>query len=182
MVPPHLEVRFAALDGLPPGTIPPDPWKKVATFAVGGLASVGFDESSDLLLVTSSAGRGVFDCVHGVRLARDSGDFDFDIGNLTVAGIGPVAGKLIRVAGLDGGGLSWGTTDGWGIERHPASWPEDVFFLSPPGHSMLWSPAGQPLRLTKLAGFISEVRAFGFSPTGRTLVVATASDIWVFGR
>jgi hypothetical protein len=38
------------------------------------------------------------------------------------------------------------------------------------------------MKLTKLAGFTSEIRAFGFSPTGQSLVVATAADVSIFGR
>ena len=44
--------------------------------------SDGFAESSDLLLVTSNAGRGVVDCRKGALLARDDDQFDVDIGNL----------------------------------------------------------------------------------------------------
>ena len=42
--------------------------------------SDGFAESSDLLLVTSNAGR--VDCPKGALLARDDDQFDVDIGNL----------------------------------------------------------------------------------------------------
>jgi hypothetical protein len=155
----------------------------VAAFAVGGLTSVGFGESSDLLLAASGAGRGVFDCRKGELLARDDAEeFSFDIGNLVAEGIGPLAQERVRMSGIYGGGLACRTADGWKIERHPLSWPDDELILSPPGQSMLWTPPGQPMLLTKLAGFISEVRAFGFSPTGYSLVVATAADISVFGR
>jgi hypothetical protein len=183
VVPPHLRARFDALNELPPMTMPPEPWRRVAAFAVGGLTSVGFGESSDLLLAASSAGRGLFDCRNGSLLARDDAkDFSFDIGNLLVEGIGSLARERVRMSGIYGGGLACCTPDGWAIERHPLSWPDDELILSPPSQSMLWSPPGQPVTLTKLAGFISQVHAFGFSPTGRSLVVATAADILVFGR
>jgi hypothetical protein len=161
----------------------PEPWKQIAVAAVGGLTDVGFGESTDLLLVASGAGRGVFDCRTGVRLARDAGDdLIFDIGNLLLDGIGPLAGKRVRMSGMYGGGLACQTTDGWCVERHPLAWPDDELFLSRPGQSMLWSPPSQPMKLTKLAGFTSEIRAFGFSPTGQSLVVATAADVSIFGR
>jgi len=161
----------------------PEPWKQVTIAAVGGLTGIGFDESADLLLAASGAGRGVFDCRTGTLLARDADDeFVFDIGNLLLGGIGPLAGKRVRMSGIYGGGLACRTADGWSIERHPLAWPDDELILSPPGQSMLWSPPEQPMKLTKLAGFTSEVRAFGFSPTGQSLVVATAADISIFGR
>jgi hypothetical protein len=47
---------------------------------------------------------------------------------------------------------------------------------------MLWTPAGQQVALTKLTGFISEICVFGFSPTGKSLVVATSADVTVYGR
>lgn len=46
---------------------PPSPWYKVATYAVGGLLGVGYGEATDLLLVISSQGRSVFDCLTGEK-------------------------------------------------------------------------------------------------------------------
>jgi hypothetical protein len=125
----------------------------------------------------------VFDCREAGLLARDDdAGFRFDVGNLVVAGIGPLAQALVRTSGLHGGGLAVTNVDGWELERHPLSWPDDEFFLSPPGQTILWQPPGDAMKLTKLAGFSSEVRAFGFSPTGKTFIIATAADISVFGR
>lgn len=183
MIPQQLKARFADLDRLTATTQVPEPWTRVGVLAVGGLTHVGFAQSSDLLLVMSSAGRGVCDCRSAVLEARDdSDDFRFDIGNLLADGIGPLAGTAVRMCGMFGGGLASKTDDGWMLERHPLSWPDDEFFLSPPGQTMLWQPAGQPLKLTKLAGFVAEIRAFGFAPTGQSFIIATASDIAIFAR
>jgi len=51
---------------------PPPPWQKVGVAAVGGLIMVGFAEDSDLLLVLSHDGAGVFDATCGARIARDA--------------------------------------------------------------------------------------------------------------
>jgi hypothetical protein len=183
VVPQHLRARFDALNELVPAAKVPEPWKQVSVVAIGGLTSIGFVESTDVALAASSAGRGVFDCRTGALLARaDDQEFAFDIGNLLLAGIGPISGQRVRMSGIYGGGLACRTTDGWSIERHPLAWPDDELILAPPGQSMFWLPRGQLMRLTKLAGFVSEVRAFGFSPTGRSLVLATAADISIFGR
>jgi hypothetical protein len=151
--------------------------------AVGGLTDVGFADSTDLLICVSSSGRGVFDCMTGTRVARDYGsEFEFDAGNLLVEGIGTLDGKKIRTAGIAGGGLATGTQDGWGVQRHPFAFPEEQLFVGPPGQTMLWTQRGVEMHLSKLGGFITEVRAYGFSPTGRTFVVATSSDVMMFAR
>lgn len=182
-VPEHLRERFDLLERLPVERDLPKPWRNVGTFAVGGLTDVGFADSSDLLLCISGSGRGVFDCLAGLRVARDdSSDFAFDLGNLIAEGIGPLAGQRIRTAGMYGGGLASGSGDGWCIERHPFSFPDDELFVSPPGHTMLWTRRDEEVRLTKLGRFVTELRAFGFSPTGRTLVVAVSSDVTIFAR
>ena len=54
---------------------PPIPWKLVASVAIGGLRSVGFDRNSDNLLVVSSQGRGVLDCITGEKIARDYDEY-----------------------------------------------------------------------------------------------------------
>ena len=153
----------------------------MATLPIGGLTEVGFANSSDILLVLSDDGRGVVDGRTGQLLARHDDDA-FDAGNLTAKGIGPLAGAKVRVGGLRGGGLSTNTADGWGVQRRPLAWPDDELILSPPGQTMLWTPRDQPMKLTKLAGFVTEVRAFRFSPTGQTFVIATASDLAIFAR
>jgi hypothetical protein len=182
-VPAHLKDRFNALERLPTELALPAPWKGAVNFAVGGLTDVGFGDSSDLLICISSSGRGVFNCVTGAKVARDdNSEFEFDTGNLLVEGIGPLSGKKIRTAGIAGGGLTIGTHDGWTVERHPFAFPEEHLFIGPPGQTMLWTQHGEEMRLSKLGGFLTELRAYGFSPTGRTFVVATLSDVIMFAR
>jgi hypothetical protein len=182
-VPKHLQERFKFLEELPIQRTLPAPWKASGVFAVGGLTEVGFADSSDLILCISSSGRGVFDCTTGSRLARDeSTAFGFDLGNLVATGIGPLAGRQIRTAGLSGGGLASSTRDGWNVERHPFSFPDEELFVCPPGQTMLWTRAGETANLTKLGGFVTALRAFGFSPTGRAFVIATSSDLMIFVR
>ena len=80
-IPDHLQNLFRRLVSLPTSQ-PPAPWREVAVHAVGGLTDVAFAESSDLLLVISSVGRGLFDCSSGDRVARDpSDDFEHDTAN-----------------------------------------------------------------------------------------------------
>ncbi|MCE9530601.1 MAG: hypothetical protein K8T89_05655 [Planctomycetes bacterium] len=182
-IPEHLKKRFEFLEGLRVEHTLPAPWRAAGTFAVGGLTEVGFADSSDLLICVSSAGRGVFDCMASDRIARDdSEDFEFDSGNLLVAGIGPLEGQRIRTAGISGGGLASTARDGWGVERHPFSFPDDELFFCSPGQTMLWTRPGETPRLTKLGGFVTELRAFGFSPTGRSFVIATSSDVLIYVR
>ncbi len=182
-IPSHLKERFDVLEGLPIATALPPPWNGPTSIAVGGLSDVGFGDSSDLLVCISSAGRGVFDCLTGDKVARDDGDeFAFDVGNLLVGGLGPLADKQVRTAGLAGGGLPSGTKDGWSAQRHPFAFPQEQVFVAPPAQTMLWTQRDEKLSLTKLGGFVSELRAFGFSPTGRSFVIATSSDVMIFSR
>jgi hypothetical protein len=102
---------------------PPAPWRPRGAHAVGGLTDVGFGRGTDLLLVVSHDGRGVFDCLTGARVARDPSmpepdeDDWQDTHELEAEGIGPLAGQTVRTSGLAGGGLPEGTPDGWVAER-----------------------------------------------------------------
>jgi hypothetical protein len=83
--------------------VPQPPWKRLGVWAVGGLFQVGYAEDSDMLLVLSSQGRGVFDC-HDAneKVARDyeeAHDF-FDPVRLVGQGLGPHDGQSVRMAGL----------------------------------------------------------------------------------
>lgn len=181
VVPKHLAERFATLSKLPISE-PPQPWRKVCTTAVGGLEAVGFADGSDLMLVLSSAGRSVIDCASGDVIARDREPFELDYGTLLCSGIGPLAEAQVRMGGLYGGGLPNSTTDGWGVELRPLSWPLEELILSPPGETMLWTAPGKKPGLTKFHKAGTELRAFGFSSTGRALALAYSSDVTVYFR
>ena len=162
---------------------PPPPWEALPVFAVGGLVEVGFAEGGELLLVISSQGRGVIDCSTGEKVARDSSSPDdpscswFDDSLLIADGIGPLEGRRIRLSGLSGGGLPRGTPDGWNIESIVLDWPHASLLLVSPWQSIFQDTA----QFAKL-GVESEVRAFGFSYTGNTLVLATSSDLTIWKK
>lgn len=160
---------------------PPTPWRKVGVVAVGGLRAVGFDRETELLLIVSSAGRRVVDCLTGQKVARDEDEHHEDERHLEAVGIGPLQGKTVRVAGLPGGGLPVSTHDGWSVEVVTLDWPTHEILLIEPFCSLYDSLRGKPGRFHKI-GSESELRACGFSPSGLSLVVATSSEVMVFGR
>ncbi|WP_443749515.1 hypothetical protein [Asticcacaulis solisilvae] len=176
LVPDHLKSRFTALMALPISE-PCLPWRKAVCASVGGLKAIGYADNSDLLLVTSSQGRGVFDGRSGQRLARDDNpSFSEDMGNCQAEGIGPLAGKMIRMAGLAGGGLAtW--SDGWSLEVLPLSWPDEKILLFPKLKS-LWDDRHALDGVAKIE--VDVMRAFGFSPTGKSFAVASSSYVMIY--
>src|SRR5262249_9130212 len=113
-IPPHVQDLLKHLQTLPIQP-PPPPWQRIETFAVGGLLAVGYAEPSDLLLGISTAGRAVFDCQSGARIARDRSAAEqyYDEIALTAQGFGPLEGHILRIAGMWGGGLPIATRDAW---------------------------------------------------------------------
>src|SRR5437773_441977 len=102
---PNVQATARRVRGMPLA-LPPG-WRAVGTHPIGGLISVAFDRDSELLLITSHQGRGVFDCTTGQRVARDQ-DSSYaweDAAQLTAQGFGPLTGKTLATAGLYGGGL-----------------------------------------------------------------------------
>lgn len=162
-----------------PVSLPPRPWTRLSVHAIGGLTEVGFADDSDLLLVVTSQGRGVIDCRSGDRVARDRTEPDdgwYDERRLRAFGIGPLEGRLIRLAGLHGGGLLRGGRDGWWIDAITLDWPDVSLLLGGPWG---WIYDGKT-PIVKVA-VEREIRAFGFSDTGESFVIATSSDLAVFG-
>jgi hypothetical protein len=96
---------------------------------------------------------------------------------LIAEGIGPLDGLQIPLAGTHGGGLPRITQDGWSVDDFTLDWPHHTLLLNGP-HSWPYDVNG---KLWKL-GSESELRAWGFSPTGNSLVLATSSDLTVWGR
>jgi hypothetical protein len=160
---------------------PPAPWGLIAEYAGGGLRQIGFVPDSDLLLVVSSNGAGLFDCSTGVRLERD---YEYELSfseevQLTATGIGPVAGQQLRMAGLHGGGLRHMTEDGWKLEVKAERWPNHDIYLDVPFEPRNASrPA--PTKVADDDG--CELRSHGFSETGRSFVVALSCTLMIFAR
>ena len=158
---------------------PPPPWARLAVHSVGGLTGVGIAEGTDWLLVVSHQGRGVFDLRSGERVARDDSSPDeswYDRYRSRATGIGPLSDQTIRLAGLHGGGLSNSSRSGWRVESVTLEWPDQhllLYQVSPRGIY------GDDAHFTKLM-MESEVRAFGFSDDGATLIIATSSDLSLY--
>jgi len=149
-----LRKELRALQTVPP----PKPWHKVGAIAVGGLRAVGFDRESELLLIVSSAGRGVVDCQSGLKVARDDEEYYEDERHLEARGIGPLQGKTLRMSGLLGGGLPISTNDGWSMEVVTLDWPIHEILLLEPFASLYDSLRGKPSLFHKV-GAESELRA-----------------------
>ena len=160
---------------------PPDPWALKAYVSVGGLQSVGFDRTSDNLLIVSSQGRGVVDCLTGEKIARDYEDYFEGEESLEVRGIGILSGKNIRMAGLYGGGLPIYTEDGWTLESVTLSWPEEMILLVEPDSDLYGSTYNQADNFTLIEQSAS-IRAYGFSYTNKSFVIATTSDVAIYSR
>ncbi|MFJ7229286.1 hypothetical protein ACIQVF_07000 [Streptomyces tendae] len=173
---------------------PPAPWRPVFEYAygvpVGGLLGIGFASHSesghDLVMVVSHDGHGLFDAVTGEKIARDrdpdpEGSTPDGVAGLTCPGLGPIAGSRVHVAGLFGGGLHRTTEDGWTLEVVTPAWPNDRVLLSRDGGLSHAGPHGERWWHIFHASY-SEIRAVGFSPSGRTIAVATSSDLSLWTR
>ncbi|WP_218824524.1 hypothetical protein [Asanoa hainanensis] len=155
----------------------------------GGLLGVGFGEhpetGEDLLMVVSGDGFGLLEVATGTKIARDR-DPDSEVStpdgpDLACPGIGVLAGSRVRIAGLFGGGLHTTTEDGRTIDVVSPEWPHHRVILSADGGRNSGEPGNTWWHVFSDEGH-GEFRAAGFSPTGRTLAIATASDVTLFMR
>lgn len=167
----------------------PDPYP-YPYVPVGGLLGIGFashpETGDDLVMVVSNDGHGLFDARTGEKIARDR-DPGWEhstpdaVPDLSCPGLGPVAGERVRIAGLFGGGLHTTTEDGWTLEVVSPAWPNDRVLLSTDGGLPHTGPHGERWWHVFHADR-STLRAVGFSPSGRTLAVATSSDLTLWAR
>ncbi|WP_035838991.1 hypothetical protein [Kitasatospora azatica] len=168
----------------------PVPWRPVLDrrTPIGGLLGIGFatapDDGRDLVMVVSVDGHGLFDAATGEKIARDrdpDGSTPDAEPDLSCPGLGPIAATRVHIAGLFGGGLHTTTQDGWTLEVVSPEWPHDRVLLSADGGIPHNGPHGESWWHIFDANY-SELRAAGFSPSGRTLAVATSSDLTLWTR
>lgn len=158
----------------------PEGWE-FEQFSVGGLTEVGFSENTpNLLLVISSNGRGLFDCSKLERIDRDpNDDFEIDYSNLLCNGIGELKDEKIRIAGLHGGGLPNGNSNGESIEIMALDWPKtDIIFQ--PKWTSVYSERDTE-KCTKIYSSYT-LKIYGFSKTGNCFVIGTSSDLLIFKK
>lgn len=167
----------------------PAPWRVVLDNGtpVGGLLGVGFavhpGSGRDLVMVVSGDGYGLFDAATGEKIARDrdpDAAMPDESSDLTCPGFGPIADARVHIAGLFGGGLHLTTSDGWALGVVTPEWPNDRVLLSE-GGNIYKDPPGQGWWHIFHADY-STFRAAGFSPSGRTIAVATSSDVGIWSR
>lgn len=167
----------------------PPPWRRVVDAPVGGLLGIGFathpDTGHDLVMAVSTGGHGLFDAVTGDRLARERDPEPEDSTpdespDLTCPGLGPVTATRVHIAGLYGGGLH-STAEGWYLQVVSPDWPHHRVVLAAAGGRPHKDPYGETWWHVLHARH-SEFRAAGFSPSGRTLAVATSSDLTMWTR
>lgn len=164
-----------------PYSPPPAPWNLVSSSVVGGLMQVGYADGTDDLLVVSSQGRGLFDCITGKRIARDNDESfpNSDKSEMTAPGIGTHAKTTFRLAGLQGGGLATCTRSGWGLHVLQLPWPIHVVFITS-NYVDITDNTGCVMKLCNDEP--CEFRAAGFSPTGRSFIVATSCELRIYAR
>ena len=78
-------------------------FKHVNTFAIGGLENIGY--SNDNLIVLSSQGRGIFDCLSGTKIYRDDKNWwnDYDEKVNSIPGFDIEVNNQIKLIGIHGG-------------------------------------------------------------------------------
>ncbi|MGV3611479.1 MAG: hypothetical protein ACO1N0_11045 [Fluviicola sp.] len=79
-------------------------WKRKKHFGIGGLREIGFYAETNYLLVLSSQGRGLFDCLTGEKIARDPYDYyseEWNPDTGLVKGIGFLSDKEMECGGFE---------------------------------------------------------------------------------
>jgi hypothetical protein len=158
-------------------TSPPAPWRQVHLH-IGGVTAVGFGADTEWLLVMTHSGLGVVNAATGAIVARkdDNEILTHDPYPIFASGIGPLEGQRVVLGGLWGGGLRTTSRDGWVLHRASPSWPAECVILCPPAHPEIEDQGFATMLVKDLD---PPVRAFGFSDSGKTLVVAnTMIYIW----
>jgi hypothetical protein len=162
------------------------PWQPVNVRAIGGLTALGFARSRDVLLVTSQSGQSVMDGTTGEIMYRNRDADGLDTSALKGTRLDHPADERFDMVGLYGGALRTMTDDGWSIEK--IATPAGVqCLLQPPKASIhfadpKWNGHGKDATFYLMGTAGDNIRAFGFSCTGRILALATSGSLTLWSR
>ncbi len=158
----------------------PDGWTFKGNFSIGGLEYFGFDESSDLLLVVSSNGRGIIDLAKAEKITRDYTDnFELDETLLICEGFDVLKDKSIKLAGKYGGSiLPISNSFGDCLQKVSPLYPcEDVIYQPAFENCLIEGHNKNCVRIYR--GFLY---CFGFSFSGNYFVIADDIGILFWER
>lgn len=153
------------------------------TFAIGGLFNVGYQSKSDVLIVLSSQGSGIFNCLTAQKIYRDDKDWyeDLDQSNSSINAIGPYLTERVTVYGVNNPVNLPSTKFGdWELiitAPQPEKPPFERFKVQKV--SLKNSLTGEEIFVTQDGP--CEMRAFGFSDTGNSFVVALSCELTIWG-
>jgi hypothetical protein len=153
-------------------------FSQVATHELDLLLAVGFAPGTDKLLAVAQSGLYLFDGRTRALVSHDGSDHALPDYPDWVEGRGPLASYRVPLMGIDGGvPLPRRSPDGWslGVLFTEAG---AVVWLSPRYDSAERPGSGS----RRLARTFPELRAAGFSDTGRTLVLAEPHALHLFTR
>lgn len=156
-------------------------WQLIGKYAVGGLLEVGFSKKQEMLLVISSQGRGVFNCITGEKIFRD---YESDYQNkyekeLSCQGVGPLFDEIITVAGINGGGLPNTNFEGDSLEIIAPNWPiYDMVFC--PSYASLYDEKNN--HNCRIIASDYSFRAYGFSWSGNSFIYATSDGLTLYRK
>jgi len=163
-------------------------WYHRNTFAIGGLQNVGYAKAQDILIVLSTQGQGLFNCISGEKIARLNNDLGwlehFDEITNSIAGFDCLKDIIIPTSGLYGTNcLARQTNDGWSLTT-TKSINKFIANNSIISHSVtqiyLTTPNEEKYFLGEDGA--CELRAFGFSDTFKSLIVATSCELIIYSR
>jgi hypothetical protein len=142
------------------------------SFSVGGFQYFGFSETSDILFVASSNGRGLIDMAKNEKIARDySNDYIIDESLLTTKGFDILEGHTIKLCGrndeCNGNSLPVKNQSGETLFRASPFYPlEDIIFQPPFEHCLLTN-SKKCVRIYR--GYLY---CYGFSLSGKYFIIA----------
>lgn len=167
---------------LVPSQRPPQPWRYVGRFLVADLVSVGFDERAENLLIITNSEQIVIDCIQGKQIFRGLLGDRISTSERVTPATGTLAGKTVFL--LNNKSYDWSQTtfDRWHcVFSKSPNGLQQVGLIMPIRKDQHRSMNLKNLRFAKIAWQRNIVTA-GFSPSGRTLIVASDHDVAVYSR
>lgn len=160
-----------------------DGWTYTGASAVGGSTHFGFIEKTECVTCLSDNGFSIFDCSSGERLDRRHYPSVVDARSLQIEI--PFSGSIhsVRLASTFEGGLPRTTEDGWTLAVLLDLWPRTEWLAIPPNGALGFVNDSCPdERVFRLNSDLHNERVFGFSWTGKSLILADRTDIHMWHR
>ena len=157
------------------------PWNYLGNINIGAVYALGFERGSENLITITSDGQAVIDCKTGKKIYRNRENDGYDHEREKAIRLDKPERAAIDTCSIAGGSLRRVTKDGYSVNEYSTNGITYLYILQAPNSSLYDVKLGRAPKF-EIVDEDFKAKFFGFSWSGRTLILVVDGDLEIWSR